>query len=64
METGAHEVAHYLFAHCPREPGLESPANWGPKKQKKEAILSKNDDLGKLSKFPEHIFSLGHFSEN
>ena len=38
----------------PREPGLESPADWGPKKEenKKEAILSKNDDFGKLSKFP------------
>ena len=44
----------------PREPGLESPANWGPKKDKKakrkktkKHILSNNDDLGKLSKFPE-----------
>ena len=32
--------------------------------QRKEAILSKNDDFGKLSKFPEHTFSVGHFSEN
>ena len=28
------------------EPGLESPANWGPKKtKKKEVILSKNNDF-------------------
>ena len=38
-----------LIASWPREPG-----QLGPKQmQKKEAILSKNDDFGKLSKFPE-----------
>ena len=50
-----------VFHFVPREPGLESPADWGPTKcktkqkngKRKEAILSKNDDFGKLSKFLE-----------
>ncbi len=34
--------------------GALMDANWSPKNAKEEAILSKNDDLGKLSKFPEN----------
>ena len=37
-------------------------APWGPKKGiKKEAILSQNDDFGRLSSFPENMFLLGSF---
>ena len=33
-----------------------------PQRQQKESILLENDDFGRLSRFPEHIFR-GHFSE-
>ena len=35
----------------------------GQKCIKKEAILSKNDDLGRFSSFPENLFFAGNFSK-
>jgi hypothetical protein len=34
----------------------ENPANWGPTKKEKDAILSKTDDFGRLTRFPTNIF--------
>ena len=42
-----------------------SRAPWGPKKgKKKEAILSNNDEFGRLSRFPKNILFMGVIFQN
>ena len=36
----------------------------GPIGYKREPFCQRNEDFGRLSRFPEHIFVGGHFSEN
>ena len=54
VPTNERTIAHNKTMG-PRKPGLESPANWGPNKDKQiqKKSLSINDDVGKLSKFLE-----------